>query len=532
MALTTPPIEIHDIDRIEFGIYSPDELRSLSVAKIDNKEMSGPGSIYDPKMGCSGDTNDPCITCGLKKQCWGHFGHIELAEPVLHPMYYKAISLFLKCICKQCHRLLINREQIELYGLSKIKGQQKFSKITEKMKKIDMCSYCSSPQPKITFKSKDMTISMEYKQKKGDKESSKISIIMTVEDIKKIFDNIPLEDIEMMGFDPSRMSPKNLILTVLPVIPPCSRPYVITEGNICDDDLTYQLIEIVKINIQLQKEDIKDEKKQKLIQSLKFRISTMMNNSKSKAKHPTDSRPLKGLKERLGGKQGRLRNNLMGKRVDYSSRSVIGADPTLKLNQVAIPYEVARIHTKPELVTSFNIKWLTEIVNSGKANFITTIKVKKDEFGNEIPDPTGQKTRINLQYGMYKRGTELLYGDIIVKDPSLNFKINKKGTLIIPKNNDSLTEVLTGNEKVNEGDRLIRDGNLIDLKIASKKDIVLKVGDLVERHLIKGDITLFNRQPTLHRGSMLGMEVIPMPHKSFRFNLAITRLILVSNREC
>ena len=525
-------IDLHDVESIEFGILSPEEIRAMSVCKIDSAKLTGSGSVYDNRMGCHTDTNENCVTCGLKRDCLGHFGYIDLVEPVLHPMFYKIISIFLKCFCKQCHRLLLIEEQIELAGLDKIKGERRFTKMLEKLEKIDICSHCSSPQPKIVYKSKDMTIFMEYKNKKSDG-NNKVSILLGVEDIKKIFDNIADGDVRMLGFDPKRTHPRSLILTVLPVIPPCSRPYVISEGNMCDDDLTYQLIEIVKINNQLSNpEETKDpkqiqkyqEKRQKLTQSLRFRIQTMMVNSKGRAKHPTDSRPLKGIKERLVGKGGRLRGNLMGKRVDYSARTVIGAEPTLKLGQLGVPYEVTKIHTKPEKVTSFNIEWLTEIVNNGEANFVTTTHKKKNDIGeDEIVN-----TRINLQYGMVKKGTDLQYGDIIVRGEG-KLKTNLIGDVIIPKeskipNGLTLIKVQSGDDVLKEGDRLIRDNKWVtDAKPPVKKRITLKIGDVVERHLRKGDIVLFNRQPTLHRGSMLAMEVVPMPHKTFRFNLAATK---------
>jgi DNA-directed RNA polymerase beta' subunit len=523
-------VEIHDVESIEFGIFTPEEIRAMAVCKIDSSKLTGPGSVYDERMGCHTDNNESCVTCGLKRECLGHFGYIDLAEPVLHPMFYKITSIFLKCFCKQCHRLLLQEEQIELAGLIKIKGERRFAKMLEKLEKIDICSHCSSPQPKIIYKSKDMTIAMEYKQKKGDG-TNKLNIILTVDDIKKIFDDISNKDIEMLGFNPIRTQPRSFVLTVLPVIPPCSRPYVISEGNMCDDDLTYQLIEIVKINNQLANpDDNKDpkhlqkhlEKHQKLTQSLRFRIQTMMVNSKGRAKHPTDSRPLKGIKERLVGKGGRLRGNLMGKRVDYSARTVIGAEPTLKLGQVGIPYEVAQIHTKPETVTAFNIEWLTEIVNDGKANFVTKVTHKKNDDGPDV------KTRINLQYAMFRKGTELLHGDLIVRGNG-KFKVNMEDEVVIPKNIEKipkgtlLIQVQTGNELLQDGDRLIRDKKWVEAKSQTKKKITLNIGDVVERHLMKHDICLINRQPTLHRGSMLAMEVVPMPHKTFRFNLAATK---------
>jgi DNA-directed RNA polymerase beta' subunit len=484
-------LDVHDIACIEFGVFSPDEIRNMAVCKIDSVKLTGPGTVYDERMGCITDTNEPCVTCGLKKECWGHFGYIDLAEPVLHPMYYKMIATFLKCFCKQCYRLLLVEEQIELAGLFKMKNERRFNKMLEKLEKIDICSHCSAPQPKIIYKSKDSTISMEYKHKKGE---GKIGIIMEVDDVKKIFDNISDEDVEMLGFDPTRVHPRNLILTVLPVIPPCSRPYVVADGNICDDDLTYQLIEIVKNNNQLFDTAITQQKHQKAANTLRFRITTMFNNSKGKAKHPTDSRALKGLKERLAGKKGRIRDNLMGKRVNFSARTVIGAEPTLKLGQVGIPYEVAQIHTKPEIVTEFNIEWLTELVNTGKANFLTTVRKRRDEEGNEIGQEV--KTRINLQYAMHRKGTELMYGDIIVRGNE-EFKMDKKGRVKIPENPIAkIIHVKSGNEVLHDGDRVIRDGKFIEVKYPSKKRINLKIGDIVERQLQQGDIVLFNRQPT------------------------------------
>ena len=256
------------------------------------------------------------------------------------------------------------------------------------------------------------------------------------------------------------------------------------------------------------------------------------------------------------------------KRTDFSARTVIGADPTLKVNQLVIPIEVAKIHTKPEIVTKVNKEWLTHLVNNDKANFLTTTKMIKDEYGNEIPDPTGTKIRINLQYALYKKGTELLYGDIIVrkgeeieedKDGNviLGGKLEKKvfekvfedekdekdDRFVIEEEwvdedednkgdkgdkgdkyrNNNYVPVVTGFEKIFPDDKLIRDGKIIPIVLSTKKKIELKIGDVVERHLQKGDVVILNRQPTLHKGSMFGMEVIPMPYKTFRFNLGITR---------
>ena len=141
-----------------------------------------------------------------------------------------------------------------------------------------MCTHCSHPQPAIKHTIADNTISMVYK----NKDKHKVSITLQVDEIKKIFDNINIKDVELLGFNPDLMQPKNLILTVFPVIPTSARPYVISDTNMCDDDLTIQLVEIIKANNNLEQTDgmpISDTKKQKYLQSLKFRIATFYNNS-------------------------------------------------------------------------------------------------------------------------------------------------------------------------------------------------------------------------------------------------------------
>jgi DNA-directed RNA polymerase beta' subunit len=181
---------------------------------------------------------------------------------------------------------------------------------------------------------------------------------------------------------------------------------------------------------------------------------------------------------------------------------------------------VAQIHTKPETVTEFNIKWLTELVNTGKANFYTTMKKKRDkDTGEEIE----VKKKTNLQYGSIVKGTDLIHGDFIVRG-NIELKKDKKGKLIIPEDCEGIIEVKTGKELLKKGDKLVRDGKYVeDLKYPEKKLVTLKIGDVVDRQLQKGDIVLLNRQPTLHKGSMLAMEVVPMYYRSFRFNLAATK---------
>jgi len=482
-------LDIKEIQQITFGIFSTEELTKLSVCKIDNTKLSGPNSVYDERMGCITDNGKSCITCGKNyKQCCGHAGHIELNESILHPLFYKQIVLFLRCFCNKCYRLLLTRDHLLLNGFLKFTGEKRFKKIVEKIEKTELCCHCDSPQPKIAYNSVDNIISMVYKEKsiEKSKKDNKVNIVLSVEDIRKIFDNIVDEDVELCGFDIKLMHPKNLIMEVFSVLPTIARPFLISDGNVCDDDLTNQLIEIIKANNILKKEvgeiidEKKEQKRQKALQTLKFRISTFMNNSTGKAKHPTNSRPIKGLKERIAGKDGIIRNNLMGKRVNHSGRTVISPDPNLPFGYVGIPIEVSKELTYPEKVNKYNINLLTYYINNHKANFV----IKKNG---------GQK--INLKYALNQQ-LDIRPTDIILR-----------GIKKIPYNSSV---------KIEPNDKIIRNGKILDF--LTKKNFKLELGDEVHRHLRDGDMVLLNRQPTLHIQSMQAMKVKIRTGKTFSFS--------------
>lgn len=340
--------DIREIDSITFGIYSSEEIMKMTVCKLDStKKTVGPGTIYDPRMGTT-DSSVICPTCGCTADfCVGHFGRIMLNSPVVHPLFYKRVTSFLNCFCLKCSRLVIQKDQILLAGLNKFKGEARFVRILEKLKKIDICCQptgeldengdpiiCGKDKPKIKFITSDSSYQLVYSGIKNDK----TTIILSPEEIKKIFDNILPEDVVTLGFDPKLSHPRNFIITVLPVLPPADRPYVKADNKMCDDDLTNNYVEIIKANNNLsqellddveggegnegseggkgrvRKKDSKDTARQRALASLRFRILTTFNNSQGKAKHTTNGRPIKGIKERLTGKDGQIRNNMMGKR--------------------------------------------------------------------------------------------------------------------------------------------------------------------------------------------------------------------------
>jgi len=484
---------VREIKSITFGVLSTEDILKMSVCQVVNTKLSGPGSVYDERMGPSLDVTKPCITCGNGPHiCPGHFGHIVLNQPIIHPLFYKYVVAFLKCFCDECYNLVVHPSYMTLYRLDKLTVEARFDAVQKVCEKIDACWNCGKIQAKVSILPADNSIVKTHRVMTVDEGetcgTTKISSVqVTVEEILKVFDSISDDDVRSLGFNPKFNHPRNLIMTVFPVIPSCSRPFIVADGNICDDDLTNQICEIVKANNALCNET-SDIKIQKALQSLKFRIHTFYDNSKGRSKHTTSGRAIKGLKERLTSKEGLLRNNLMGKRVDQSARTVIGPDPSLKMDEVGVPYEICDELSIPEIVNERNIEKLTSIVNSGGANLVVNNSGKK----------------INLSYATFKKGTDLLYGDIVVKNDG------KKRIKIDDKNY---------NLPLQHGDKIIRNGiPLDDVKYSERRKYNLEIGNIVHRKLINGDWILLNRQPTLHKGSMMAVKVVRLPGKSIRFN--------------
>ena len=480
------------IKSIQFGIYSPEDLIKRSVCNVNSNKMTGPNSVYDENMGTI-ENNKNCTRCGQNnKHCPGHFGHICLNYNIIHPLYFKMVVAFLKCFCIKCSKILISEDKLKLNGILKYSGESRFNKILDLVEKVEICPCCNNVQPKYMYVSTESVIYMIFKRK-----YEQIKTPLIENEILNVFENIEEEHVRLLGMNPDNILPKNLILQVLPVIPPVARPYIIADGMTCDDDLTLQYLEIIKTNNHLDDHTIPESKRQKYIQSIKFRIKCLFDNSQDKAKH-TNGRPMKAIKKRIAGKDGHIRSNLMGKRVNQSGRTVIGPDPTLGLGEIAIPKEMARILTYPERVTGFNMEYLTNLIENGKANYVTRKNAKDN-------------SRINLKYALKTKQSDLQDDDVITR------YFNGKSTKITINNYN-----IKG-YKLKPGDEILRNGQTIKGIPETKRDFKLNIGDVVDRQLKDGDIVLLNRQPTLHKGSMLAQTIKIKDAKTIRMNLAITK---------
>ncbi|UYV83040.1 POLR2A [Cordylochernes scorpioides] len=440
------------------------------------------GGLMDPRQGVI-DRRSRCQTCaGTMTECPGHFGHIELAKPVFHVGFLTKSIKVLRCVCFYCSKLLVSPQNPKIKEIiNKSKGQPrkrlahvydlcKGKNICEGGDEIDaklgdstqegadkkipvmVCCVqshggCGRYQPKIRRSGLDLTA--EWKHVNEDTQEKKIPL--TAERVWEIFKNISDEEAFIIGMDPKYARPDWMIQTVLPVPPLAVRPAVVMFGSARNqDDLTHKLADIVKSNNELIRNEQSGSAAHILsenIKMLQFHVGTLIDNELPGLPRAVQKsgRPLKSIKQRLKSKEGRIRGNLMGKRVDFSARTVITPDPNLAIHEVGVPRSIAQNLTFPEIVTPFNIEQMQELVARGSSQY-----------------------------------------------PGAKF--------------------------------IIRDNGVrVDLRFHPKtSDLHLQCGYKVERHVRNGDVVIFNRQPTLHKMSMMGHRIRVLPWSTFRLNLSVT----------
>jgi len=248
---------------------------------------------------------------------------------------------------------------------------------------------------------------------------------MSAEEIKDIFDSIPPEDLELLGFSEG-FNPGNFIIKNLLVIPPMVRPSNVADDNLILHDLTKIYIEIVENNNKYLKAQSADDKNE-LLKLLHNSVRKIFNNTEIGTNKYQN---MEGIKQLLQGKLGMVRSVIMSKRQNYTARSVIGPDPYLPFGYVRIPLIMAPYLTQPEIVNALNIDRIKTLLKEKKITHIT---------------PNG--------------GFRIAVLDNIRQD------------------------YLTGRRSFHYGDK-------------------------IERHLQDGDMVILNRQPTLHKQSMMSFKVI------------------------
>ena len=422
------------IRSIEFSVLSPDMIRKMSAAEITRAETYDKDGypiergVMDLHLGVI-SPGLRCKTCGQNmRDCPGHFGHIELIRPVIHPKFSEKLYSVLSCTCKDCGRIMIPQEDInDLLALA-YDPEKVTKEIVSLVRDKKKCPHCGHDILKVTI---DKPTNFYVNQER-----------LYPSEITDWLIKVPEKDLFLFGYSQT-LKPQWFVLTTLPVPPVAIRPSLSLENVItAESDLTHMLLNIVRINTRLQ-ENISAGAPQIIVEDLwdllQYNITTYFDNNTAgvpPAKHRS-GRALNTLAQRLKGKKGRFRYNLIGKRVNAGARTTITPSTDIRIDELGVPEQIANTLTMPEKVTSWNLDYC------------------KDQIETK-----------NVEYIISKTG---------------------KRKMITP---ESKQELIDG----------------------------LEIGSTIKRKLRDGDVVIFNRQPTLHRASIMGHKIKVLPGKTFRLN--------------
>ena len=374
-------------NRLMFTLISAEEIKRMSVCRVTDttlyyRGLPASGGLLDPLMGTV-DRRHLCATCRNDPQrCPGHTGHIELSWPVYHLGYMDLILKTLRTVCYCCSRVCANDEapQVDMHACTR---KAHFTMMHSTLRPVRVCPHCGMPQP--TFSRVQLGIKVEWPvdiQWESEEEREFCTRPFTARETLSILKHIPSEDLKRLGFNPES-HPKDMIIQNMVVPPPSSRPAIYSsEGSRSrgQNDLTIHLVEILKRSNDLESvldepwktatftEDVSER-----LNRLQYEVFMIINNTtriqkpQGMGRNSSNTRG-KSLQCRLKGKEGRVRGNLMGKRVDFCARCVITPDAFFDCDRVGVPYSIAKRLTKPERVNASNVVALSKRVALGASD--------------------------------------------------------------------------------------------------------------------------------------------------------------------
>eukprot|EP00887_Chlorella_sp_A99_P002145 scaffold21.g2145.t1 len=484
------PAPVRRVRSVQFGVLDPDFIRRYSVAKIETSQTYDKGrpklgGLSDARMGTM-DRTIKCQSDGCNAtNCPGHFGHVELAKPMFHVHFLKTVLKVLRCVSFHNSKLLVMPDDPKYAMAARIRNPERRLRVWTTVcggKKV--CEHTGAPQPSYRLEHGTLRILAEFPRLKASDDMEDVPLDnmerkqeITPEKALEILRRISDEDCKLLGFDAKNSRPDWLVLTVLPVPPPPVRPSVMMDSSArSEDDLTHQLGEIIKANNRLRKQEESGAPAHIISE---FALLLQAGGGGGRAAPPRrarcmhitgyvdnslpglpqakqrSGRPIKSICQRLKGKEGRVRGNLMGKRVDFSGAAAGGRAPSW-------------------MVTPHNIDRLRQLVENGP---------------HPPPGQTGARyiwrddgTRLDLRFLRTERDRHLQAG------------------------------AWEGGWGGGWGGALHEAcgwGGVVP-------------GYRVDRHMVNGDVVIFNRQPSLHKMSMMGHRVRILPYSTFRLNLSVT----------
>jgi len=390
-------------DQVAISVASPDAIRSWSKGEVKNPETINYRTFKPEKGGlfCErifGPTRDWECSCGKYKRIKHkgvicdrcgvevtlsrvrreRMGHIELAVPVSHIWFYKCmpsrIGLMLDMSSRQLERVIYYEDYIVIdpgqtqLQKTQLLNEQEYREAQEQYGDTFVAGMGAEAIKMLLSQIELRTLNAELEEAMNNTKSKQIR--------KKLAKRLKL----IQGFMNSHSRPEWMILEVLPVIPPDLRPLVPLEGGrFATSDLNDLYRRVINRNnrlknlLQLKTPDVIIRNEKRMLQEA---VDALFDNGRhGRAVTGAGNRPLKSLSDMLKGKGGRFRQNLLGKRVDYSGRSVIVIGPELKLHQCGLPKKMALVLFEP-----FIIRRLKEL------GYVHTVRSAKKMIERQTPE--------------------------------------------------------------------------------------------------------------------------------------------------
>nr|XP_033343116.1 DNA-directed RNA polymerase I subunit RPA1 [Megalopta genalis] len=558
-----------DPNCLMFSMFTANDIRNLSVTKIRTplsfNILGHPlkGGLYDPSLGPLIESSDPCATCGCNViKCPGHFGHIELPVPVVNPLFHKGLCMLIKLSCLKCFvlqippyvKLLLQAKMkllqegyiSELEGLEqevmflvadsnnpydidvvliqdiidtyieRLVNRSRFSQSIVQHDKMQFntknintqwhvyvenilkqyltpktCKYCKEIIPKVTnLKNKIMTVKMiDDTTAQSNETIHKLNTVMIMPNQSKEYLRSLWQNekdflkviIPCFGMVDIEYPTDIFFFEIVPVLPPIVRPVNFVDGQMVEHPQTQVYKSIIQDCLVLRNiiQTIQDGDTNQLPEEGRLVFEQIKGDTAIEKLHngwqslqinvdhlmdrdmnrTVDSANCQGLKQIIEKKEGVIRMHMMGKRVNYAARSVVTPDPNLNIDEIGIPEIFAMKLTYPTPVTPWNVVYLRQLVLNGPEVYPGAVMIENED---------GSIQRISSTNATQREATA--------------------------------KRLLTTSDKANKFFRGIK---------------------IIHRHLQNGDILLLNRQPTLHKPSIMAHKArILKGEKTLRLHYA------------
>ncbi|CAG7659349.1 unnamed protein product [Allacma fusca] len=544
---------------ITFELYSADEIRKMSVVQVItplSMSVTGqglPGGLYDPLMG----PHNSQIMCGTCQKNWehcsGHFGHIELPLPVINPLFNKTVLQIFRLSCINCNSIIVpgalkyltiaqlklleygltNEAQEAEYVLAEIAGEteaanyrkksthkgrvkkpneisrtayalkeQVIKRILHQAKMHYKCQFCGTTCRRMTQAESKILYSLSKEKRKSKRndpvtdmsqvdDNSPVQKYLTPMEAKKHLQTVWIKETDFLQYvfpvlqSAAAEFPTNVFfIDVLPVTPPKNRPSQTVNNISVEHPLNLALRSVVSscAVIQYIVRAIKngmaslssesqlalkgvngqtlDDKLENTWNQLQADVDHVMDKDRNKVGGSSQAvAEMMGLKQMIERKEGLFRMHMMGKRVNYAARTVITPDPNISIDEIGIPDAFAKVLTYPCKVTPSNVYHMRQLVLNGPSVHPGAIAVR---------DENGVLARLS-SFDQAQR--EAVANRLLVSDS-------------------------------------LKDSSFTGVKT-------------VYRHLQNGDLLLMNRQPSLHRPSIMAHRArVLRGEKVFRLHYA------------